>query len=115
MNKLMQIVAKHGTGTDILEMAKLLKANNVTVEHQPLIRNIQHHEINLYDALGFTPNEPFRKMHNIVENCDNQVSQVVEKVLEDQLLTEQMAVLAVLLTQTLPAPIVAMSLGGKQP
>jgi len=112
-NRLMEIVANHGTGNDILALAKLLKGIDPNVPYTP-ITQIKHEEgKNLYNLLGFTPNESFFKMSEIETNFKGtMMTEFIEEVLQDQQLVEQMAIIAVLICKKMPAPFIAMALGG---
>lgn len=111
-NRLMELVANHGTGNDILALAKLLKGIDPNVPYTP-ITQIKHEEGNIYNSLGFTPNDAFFKMSQIETNFNGtMMTEFVEEVLQDQQLVEQMAIIAVLLCKKMPAPLIAMALGG---
>ena len=111
-HRLMEIVAENGTGNDILALAKLLKGINPNVPYTP-ITQIKHEEGNIYNSLGFTPNDAFFKMSQIETNFSGtMMTELVEEVLQDQQLVEQMAIIAVLLCKKMPAPFIAMALGG---
>ena len=111
-HRLMEIVAENGTGNDILALAKLLKGINPNVPYTP-ITQIKHEEGNIYKLLGFTPNDAFFKMSQIETNFNGtMMTELVEEVLQDQQLVEQMAIIAVLLCKKMPAPFIAMALGG---
>ena len=114
-NNLMQIVAEHGTGSDILELAKLLRsAGDNTVPYRP-ITQVKHEKGNIYQCIGFTPNDTFGRMAEIEQSLPNAqfLTEKIEGMLKDQQTTEQMAILALLLIAKLPTPMVAMMLGGE--
>lgn len=114
-NSLMEIVATHGTGNDILALAQLLKANNaINVPHTPLMK-IQHlRDCNVYDCVGFTPPDVFQSLQDISNEIPDgsMITQVMEKVLQDPILVERMACLMIMLTQSLPGPMLSLALGG---
>lgn len=111
-NRLMELVANHGTGNDILALAKLLKGIDPNVPYTP-ITQLKHEEGNIYESLGFTPNDAFFKMSQIETNFSGtMMTELIEDVLQDQQLVEQMAIIAVLLCKKMPAPFIAMALGG---
>ena len=112
-NRLMELVANHGTGNDILALAKLIKSAdpNANVPYTPLMQ-INHQEDNVYTALGFSPSETFKAMHNVMQGDYDSISKAVEAMLQDQKTVEQMATLMMLLCNKLPLPMIAMALGG---
>ena len=112
---LMSIVAEHGTGHDILTLASLFRAageNNVP--HTPITK-VNHDFGNVYQCLGFTPNDTFGRMAEIEQSLPNAqfLTEKIEAMLKDQQTTEQMAILAVLLITKLPTPMIGMLLGGQ--
>lgn len=111
-NRLMELVANHGTGNDILALAKLLKGINPNVPYTP-VTQIKHEEGNIYKSLGFTPSEAFFKMSQIETRFNGtMMTEFLEEVLQDQQLVEQMAIISVLLCKKMPAPLIGMALGG---
>lgn len=111
-NRLMELVANHGTGNDILALAKLLKGIDPNVPYTP-ITQIKHEEGNIYKLLGFTPNDAFFKMSQIETSFNgSMMTEFIEEVLQDQQLVEQMAIIAVLLCKKMPTSLIAMALGG---
>ena len=110
-NRLMELVANHGTGNDILALAKLLKGIDPNVPYTP-VTQIKHEKGNIYKLLGFTPNDAFFKMSQIETNFNGtMMTEFIEEMLQDQQLVEQMAIIAVLLCKKMPAPIIGMALG----
>lgn len=114
---LMQVVANHGSGDDIRNLANLIKSANpnAVVAHQPLMK-IKHVDGNIYEGLGFNPKKTFKelgKVHDelcqILENVRH--SNMIEQTLKNQELTEECAALFLLLTNSLPMPMIAMALG----
>lgn len=110
--RLMELVANHGTGNDILALAKLLKGIDPNVPYTP-ITQLKHGQGNIYEMLGFTPNDSFFKMSQIETRfTGTMMTEFLEEVLQDQQLVEQMAIIAVMLCRQLPPPLIAMTLGG---
>lgn len=114
---LMQIIANHGSGDDIRNLASLIKSANpnAVVAHQPLMK-IKHIDGNIYEGLGFNPSKTFKglgKVHDelsqIVENV--RYSNMIEQTLKNQELTEECAALFLILTNSLPMPMITMALG----
>lgn len=114
MNKLMQIVAEHGNGTDILEMANLLRSAGKNVPYTP-ITMVRHEHGNVYDCVGFTPIDTFRKMSTIEQQLGPVPfkTKLFEQMLKDQQLVEQMAIIACLLIKQMPVTMVSHILGGQ--
>lgn len=113
-NRLMEIVANYGTGNDILALAKLLKGvdPNANVPFTP-ITQIRHEQGNIWNMMGFTPNETFASMAQLEDGfAGSLMTELLEKVLQNQQLTEQMAIIAVMLCQKLPPPFIGTALGG---
>lgn len=113
-NNLMHIVAEHGTGNDILELANLLRSAGNNVPHTPITK-VKHNFGNVYECLGFTPNDTFGRMAEIEQSLPNAqfLTEKIEAMLKDQQTTEQMAILAVLFIAKLPTPMIGMLLGGQ--
>lgn len=114
-NNLMSIVAEHGTGNDILELANLLRsAGENNVPHVPITR-VKHEFGNIYECLGFTPNDTFGKMAEIEQSMPNAqfLTEKIEAMLKDQQTTEQMAIIAMILMGGLPHQMIGMLLGGQ--
>ena len=112
----MSIVAEHGTGSDILELANLLRnAGDNNVPHTPITK-VKHELGNIYECIGFTPNDTFGRMAEIEQSLPNAqfLTEKIEAMLKDQETTEQMAILAMLLIAKLPTPMVGMLLGGSR-
>lgn len=112
-NRLMEIVANHGTGNDILALAKLIKSAdpNANVPHAPLMQISHESGRNVYDCIGFTPPVVFKKLANIADE-GKLPTQAMERILQDQELVEQMACLMFLVSQSLPNFVLAHALGG---
>ena len=113
-NNLMSIVAEHGTGDDILELANLLRSAGNNVPHTPITR-VKHDFGNIYECLGFTPNDTFGRMAEIERSMPNAqfLTEKIEAMLKDQQTTEQMAIIAMILIGGLPHQMIGMLLGGK--
>lgn len=115
-NNLMSIVAEHGTGSDILELANLLRnAGDNNVPYTPITK-VKHDFGNIYQCLGFTPNDTFGKMAEIEQSLGpvEFQTQLFEQMLKDQVVVEQMAILACLLIKRLPTEMIGMMLGGSR-
>lgn len=116
---LMNVVANHGSGDDIRNLASLIKtANpNAVVAHQPLMR-VRHVDGNIYEGLGFIPSKTFMNLGKLSDELSQKVetvrhSNMIEETLKNQELTEECAALFILLTNSLPLPMIAMALGAK--
>lgn len=115
IESLMTVVSENGSGDDIRTLAGLIKqAGNNNLKHLP-ITQVQHiEENNIYDCIGFTPDKVFAKLAQIERDNRNftMETQFIEKFIQDQELTEQLAILGSLMMKKLPAPMVGMLLGG---
>lgn len=116
MNKLMQIVAEHGTGNDILEMANLLRSAGKNVPYEPVTK-IKHIDgENVYECLGFTPSETFSKMSEIEDSLGKPIlpTKIYEQMLKDQQTTEQMALICCLLINEIGINLTNALLGARK-
>ncbi len=112
---LMTVVSENGSGDDIRTLASLIKqADNNNLKHIPITQVRHIEESNIYDCIGFTPDEVFKKLATLErENSTfTMETQFIEKFIQDQELTERLAIMANLMMKKMPPPMVHMILGG---
>lgn len=113
---LMELVSTHGTGDDIRTLANLFRnAGENNVPYTPLAKLTHEEDANIYQCIGFDPNHVIGKLANIERNNPHfrMATQFMEAALQDQELTEQMAMLFVLVSKALPMQMLGLALGGR--
>lgn len=117
-DSIMQVIAEHGSGNDILELSKLIKSSNpnAPIARVPLMKINHDISDNIYECLGFTPNETFKAIAEKHEKADEKylvtkTSHILDEILKDEELIEQMACLFLLTIKSLPPQIIKMALG----
>lgn len=118
--RLVDIIAEHGDGNDIIEFGKLVnsagKGAKMNMPWKPKMQFSEKNSSNLYDSLGFNPANTFRKVHNAVEKHQptNHIEFIKAVITDtDQETIEQLAALMLLVKQELPPFIVLQVLGGR--